>query len=329
MEFTGVRFVPGMSGRIELEHLQRYALCRTLVRGRRVLDIASGEGYGAAMLARTARQVVGVDADPEAVAHAQATYGREHLSFAVGRCEAIPVASRSVEGVVCFETIEHVDDQERLLDEIARVLTPAGILVISTPDREAYAADANGANPFHVRELSLPEFEARLRERFGSVRLWGQRAAVGTFTYALDGRAGGLTPLVVEGHEVREGVPALPAPVYGIAVCTNGPPGEAALDSVAVDPADDYYATLAATIRAYEVQLREQAASLGLPGERRKHPRPSAKRTHDDWQQLGRKVQFVAVSGFAAALALSVAAMAASVVIAPLRTAAGVLAKSS
>ena len=263
MEFTGVRFVPGMSGRIELEHLQRYALCRTLVRGRRVLDIASGEGYGAAMLARTARQVVGVDADPEAVAHAQATYGREHLSFAAGRCEAIPVASRSVEAVVCFETIEHVDDQERLLDEIARVLTPAGILVISTPDREAYAADANGANPFHVRELSLPEFEARLRERFGSVRLWGQRAAVGTFTYALDGRAGGLTPLVVEGHEVREGVPALPAPVYGIAVCTNGPPGEAALDSVAVDPADDYYATLAATIRAYEVQLREQAASLG------------------------------------------------------------------
>ena len=63
MEFTGERYVPGVHGEIKLEHLQRYALCRSVIRGRRVLDLACGEGYGSALLAREAKMVVGVDID--------------------------------------------------------------------------------------------------------------------------------------------------------------------------------------------------------------------------------------------------------------------------
>ena len=61
MEFTGERYVPTEGGEIRQEHLHRYAWCLPAVVGKDVLDIASGEGYGSAMLAAHARSVVGVD----------------------------------------------------------------------------------------------------------------------------------------------------------------------------------------------------------------------------------------------------------------------------
>ena len=63
------------------------------------------------------------------------TLASPNLRFVVGRCEAIPLASQSIDVVVCFETIEHLEQQAELLDEIKRVLTPDGVLVISSPDR--------------------------------------------------------------------------------------------------------------------------------------------------------------------------------------------------
>jgi len=100
MEFTGERFVPGTAGRMKLEHLQRYALCRGLVRGKRVLDIATGEGYGAAMLCGSASRVIGVDVAADAIAHARAKYRAANMHFVVGACEAIPLAAGSIDVIV-------------------------------------------------------------------------------------------------------------------------------------------------------------------------------------------------------------------------------------
>jgi protein-L-isoaspartate O-methyltransferase len=61
MEFTGERYVPTEAGEVRHEHLHRYAWCRPLIDGKAVLDIACGEGYGSALMARRARSVVGVD----------------------------------------------------------------------------------------------------------------------------------------------------------------------------------------------------------------------------------------------------------------------------
>src|SRR5215470_893560 len=106
MDFTGERFVPGTPGQMKLEHLQRYALCRDAVQGKRVLDIACGEGYGSAMLAATARHVIGLDIDVPTVEHARATYaGLSNVAFAVGACENIPLTDHAVDVVVSFETV--------------------------------------------------------------------------------------------------------------------------------------------------------------------------------------------------------------------------------
>jgi methylase of polypeptide subunit release factors len=72
-DFTGERFVPGVSAEIEHEHLHRYLLAAAHVKNRIVLDIASGEGYGSYMLAQVATSVIGVDIDVNSVA---AAFGR-------------------------------------------------------------------------------------------------------------------------------------------------------------------------------------------------------------------------------------------------------------
>ena len=74
IEFTGERFIPAESGEIRYEHMPRYGWAAGLCEGLEVLDIASGEGYGSALLARHAKSVVGVDISEEAVAHAQGVY---------------------------------------------------------------------------------------------------------------------------------------------------------------------------------------------------------------------------------------------------------------
>ena len=82
MEFTGERYVPSLDGQIKYEHLHRYALCLEFTTGKSVLDIASGEGYGSALLAKVAESVVGVDISAEAVEYAQQQYSSyENLKF--------------------------------------------------------------------------------------------------------------------------------------------------------------------------------------------------------------------------------------------------------
>ena len=55
-------------------HLAVYEWIAARAHGRRVVDLACGEGYGSAVLARTAASVVGVDANPEAFEHARLKY---------------------------------------------------------------------------------------------------------------------------------------------------------------------------------------------------------------------------------------------------------------
>src|SRR5947208_17134898 len=89
--FTGERFLPECSGEIAYEHWHRYAFARSLVAGKSVLDVASGEGYGAALLSAVAARVHGVDIDAATVERASLNYaGLAHLSFVRASVTALP-----------------------------------------------------------------------------------------------------------------------------------------------------------------------------------------------------------------------------------------------
>ncbi|WP_380067866.1 methyltransferase domain-containing protein [Dankookia sp. GCM10030260] len=169
-----------IAGQVAVEHHHRYLLAREHCRGRDVLDVAAGEGYGTALLSQVARSAIGVEIDPAAVAAAAREFDRPGLRYLVGDARAIPLADATVDVVVSFETLEHFDGQDRFLDECRRVLRPGGLLIISTPDRDVYSRPGTPPNPFHVRELDRPEFEAMLRARFANIAVAAQRPMIGS-----------------------------------------------------------------------------------------------------------------------------------------------------
>jgi len=183
LEFTGERFVPGIAGEIAHEHWHRYAFARRWIDGKRVLDVACGEGYGSALLSDAAAQVVGVDIAEEAVAHARAAYAtRPNLRFEHGSATALPLPDASVDVVVSFETIEHLagPDQPRMVAEIARVLSADGVLVLSAPNPVEYTQATGYRNPFHLHEPEREELDALLAPLFPFRHWYGQRRYFGS-----------------------------------------------------------------------------------------------------------------------------------------------------
>lgn len=176
LAFTGERFIPGTPGEIWIEHWHRYHFATRWSAGRRVLDIACGEGYGSALLARNAAHVTGVDVSPEAVKHARSAYtDLRNADFREGACARIPLPDASVDLVVSFETIEHIEPQQAFVDEIARVLAPGGVLLMSCPNKAEYSDKRGFRNEFHVKELYREELDALLRSRFPHADWYGQR----------------------------------------------------------------------------------------------------------------------------------------------------------
>jgi GT2 family glycosyltransferase/SAM-dependent methyltransferase len=238
IEWTGERAVPWTPDtQVVYEHFHRYLWARTLVAGKRVLDVGSGEGFGAALLAQDATSVLGVDVDPRTVDHSRLNYGGGNLEFRVGSAtelDTLPAGSADV--VVAFEIIEHVDDQAAMLRGIEHVLAPDGIVILSTPDRREYTEATGNVNPFHVHELTLEELREELDARFSHVDLFAQRTATGSRIEALDapgdGRHAGFT-LERSGDEWAVSEP--PAPMYVLAVASRQGLPELVRDSTLSD----------------------------------------------------------------------------------------------
>ncbi|MEO7270606.1 MAG: glycoside hydrolase family 99-like domain-containing protein [Vicinamibacterales bacterium] len=225
LEWTGERYLPDISGNIRLEHVHRYLLAGELAAGRRVLDIACGEGYGTALLARTAAYVVGVDLVPAVVAHARRRYREPNISFAAGSAAAIPLADQSIDLVVSFETLEHLEQHEAMMRDVKRILRPGGVLVISSPDRRQYSDLPNYRNPFHARELYREEFERLLQAHFAQSFLVGQRVKAGSVIGPLPPSppTGFVTFSDPAGDPAVEArTEGLAAPLYLIGIATDG-----------------------------------------------------------------------------------------------------------
>lgn len=154
-------------------HLAVYEWIAARVAGRRVVDMACGEGYGSDTLAAAgAASVVGVDANPEAHEHARLRYVRPNLRFERALVEGF---AEPCDAVVFLQTIEHVQDAGAILEHFRSMLAPGGVAYVSTPNLLTLAPPGaeKSDNPWHVREYRAGEFRALCEAHFDSVELLG------------------------------------------------------------------------------------------------------------------------------------------------------------
>ncbi len=235
-EFTGERFIPGQgSVQLAYEHLHRYFFALRWAAGKRVLDVASGSGYGAALLANAARQVWAIDIDGPTVAHARRAFGSANLCFINADGGCLPFPTGAMDLIVAFEVIEHVLDQGGMIGELARVLKPGGLALISTPDKATYSDARQYVNPFHLREFYREDFLELLHSKFASVRLLQQQVRAGSLITGGQSSAAAGEILVgpMPGEE-----PHVTSPMYFLACCGSGDSDSWPAESAYLDSAD-------------------------------------------------------------------------------------------
>lgn len=164
IEVTRERTYADVEGAAELERYERIAEAFPV--GARVLDCASGTGFGAMYLHDRGFEVTGVEVDRGSVAFASARY--PEIDFVCADAELLPFNGDAFDAVVCIETIEHVADPVAALAEMARVCKPDGVLWLTTP--------GEGANdsPYHISEFSMSELREVLDRALGHGRWIGE-----------------------------------------------------------------------------------------------------------------------------------------------------------
>jgi SAM-dependent methyltransferase len=150
-------------------HLAVYEWIAPRLTGQRVADLACGEGYGSDVLARSAGDVVGVEANPEAHEHARLRYVRPNLRFERALIESY---GGPCDAIVFLQTIEHVAEPGPLLERFAAA---APVAYVSTPNRLTLAPPGarKSDNPWHLREYTVGEYRELLAGAFARVQLYG------------------------------------------------------------------------------------------------------------------------------------------------------------
>jgi 2-polyprenyl-3-methyl-5-hydroxy-6-metoxy-1,4-benzoquinol methylase len=177
LELTGERTLPDVPAENYWfrRHLAVYEWIAARVSGRRVIDMACGEGYGSDVLAHAAAEVVGVDANPEVHEHARLRYRRPNLRF---ERDLVETFSAPADAVVFLQTIEHLQDPVAVLKRFRSLVSASqtsGTVFVSTPNvlTLAPAGAPRSDNPWHVHEYRASEFEELCRATFSSVSLYG------------------------------------------------------------------------------------------------------------------------------------------------------------
>ena len=140
--------------------------------GLRVLDVACGEGMGIAPLTQLGARAWAVDLDSSALCRARSRCAQPNVKFIAMDAARLALAPGRFDFVISQDTLEHVDEDERFVSEIYRILKPGGAAVIFTPASPVHVIRPR---PEHLREYSVESLLALLTKYFREVELFGRR----------------------------------------------------------------------------------------------------------------------------------------------------------
>ncbi len=147
-----------------------YEFAQAYIQGKRVLDVGCGNGYGTALMAKSALEIVGLDYDAETVEQNKKAYGSiSNISFKQAFIPPVPFEAESFDVITAFQFIEHIESRKEFLKECLRVLKPGGSLLVTTPN----AVKSLARNPFHVHEYTFAEMDSELKSLSADFELQG------------------------------------------------------------------------------------------------------------------------------------------------------------
>jgi 2-polyprenyl-3-methyl-5-hydroxy-6-metoxy-1,4-benzoquinol methylase len=239
LKADGERFLPWMEDPIiNYEHLHRYGFAKEFAKGKKVLDLACGEGYGSAMLAEEADDVIGIDINEAAIKHASRKYAKGNLRFMRSSMTNVMIKGRKIfDVIICFEALEHIEEHKETMAEVERLLKDGGIFIVSMPNRYVYSDQPHYKNPRHKKELYLDEFETLLKSTFNNVLVYGQKVFPASNIFPMFKAAGTTQELAIEKDESEFSLVRLDKKQarYLMAIASNHPINAAIGSSYLVD----------------------------------------------------------------------------------------------
>ena len=170
-------------------HSCRYLPAKDMVAGKKVLDIACGEGVGAALLLEWgAAEVVGVDLSQAAITQAENTFGDNPRARFVcaDAFEFLTEHGQEFDIIISVETIEHLPDPEAFLKKLAEQRRADATVIISCPNDYFYYGRGTSLNPYHMTQFSFYDFRSMAERHLGEAAWYLGAPNSGFSAVALD-----------------------------------------------------------------------------------------------------------------------------------------------
>lgn len=156
------------------KHVLRYYFASKFIRGKNVLDVACGTGYGSYYLAKKCKRIIGGDKSTDALKYAKKFYKKSNLKFVHLDATKMPFKNSIFDVVISFETLEHIKNYKNFISECKRVLKKNGLFICSTPNKKFFSPFGCKLTPFHVKEFYFKELKDVIEKYFPDTKFYMQ-----------------------------------------------------------------------------------------------------------------------------------------------------------
>lgn len=150
---------------MRIEHLGRYYFASERLNNfKKVLDVSCADGYGTKILSQRVASVDGIDRNEEYLRVARTKYNSNNINY-----KCIDVDKKTIndtyDGIVCFETLEHLKYPKKFLHNLYDILDNNGVMLLSVPNSD-YEIIENGKNKdsFHLHIFKYDDIIKMLYE---------------------------------------------------------------------------------------------------------------------------------------------------------------------